>query len=114
VQLLYITKQERPGLEIAIRWLCTRVTNSDEGDWKKLRRVLAYVKYTIYVAKIIGASSLQEIYIWVDAGYTVNSDMKSQTGGAMLMGCGVIYCKSGKQKIHVKISTEAELVEVRE
>ena len=36
--------------------------------------------------------------------------MRSQTGGAMSMGHGILHCKSGKQKLNVKSSTEAELV----
>ena len=65
--------------------------------------MLAYVKCDIEDARIIRASSLTEIYIWVDAVYAVTSDMKSQTDGTMLMGHGVLCCKSGKQKINVKI-----------
>jgi len=38
--------------------------------------------------------------------------MKSQTGGAMSMRLGVLHGKSSKQKLDVKISTEAELVGV--
>ena len=74
--------------------------------------MLAYVKCTIYDARIIGASSLQKIYIWVDVVYAVNSGMQIQTGGAMLIGHGVLYCKSGKQKINVRKSKEVELVGV--
>ena len=38
--------------------------------------------------------------------------MKSQTGGAMSLGLGVLHGKSVKQKLNVKSSTEAELVGV--
>jgi hypothetical protein len=37
-------------------------------------------------------------------------DMKSHTGGAMSMGTGGLLCKSTKQKLNSKSSTEAELV----
>jgi hypothetical protein len=36
--------------------------------------------------------------------------MRSHTGGVMSMGTGALICKSSKQKIHTKSSTEAELV----
>lgn len=36
--------------------------------------------------------------------------MSSQTGGAMLMGIGVLHAKDKKQKLNVKSSTEVELV----
>ena len=36
--------------------------------------------------------------------------MKSHTGGATSLGCGAIMCKSMKQKLNSKSSTEAEVV----
>ena len=105
-------KRARPDLETAIGFLCTRVSKSDEDDWKKLRRVIAYVQATIDDIRIIGASSLSQIFTWIDAAYAVTSDMKSQTGGTMSMGLGILHGKSSKQKLNVKSSTEAELVGV--
>ena len=52
--------------------------------------------------------------MWIDAAYAVNADMKSQTGGAMAMGIGVLHGKCSKQKLNVKSSIEAELVGVSE
>jgi hypothetical protein len=46
----------------------------------------------------------------VDASYAVHPDMKSHTGGLMSMGTGGLICKSSKQKLNTKSSTEAELV----
>ena len=42
-KLLWIMKRARPDLEVAVSYLCTRVPKSDEYDWEKLRRVLAFV-----------------------------------------------------------------------
>ena len=109
-KLLWIMKRARPDLETAIAFLCSRVSKSDEDDWLKLKRVIAYVKCTIDDVRVIGASSLADIYTWIDAAYAVNPDMKSQTGGCMSLGVGVLHAKSNKQKLNVKSSTEAELV----
>jgi hypothetical protein len=38
--------------------------------------------------------------------------MRSQTGGAMSFGVGVIHCKTTRQKLNTKSSTESELVGV--
>ena len=50
--------------------------------------------------------------MWIDAAYTVNTEMKNQTGGDMSMGIGVLHGKYSKQKLNVKSSIEAELVGV--
>ena len=105
-------KRARPDLETAVGFLCTRVSKSDDMDWKKLRRTIAFIRGTIDDVRIIGADSLSKMYTWVDAAYGVTADMKSQTGGAMSLGMGVLHGKSSKQKLNVKSSTEAELVGV--
>ena len=46
----------------------------------------------------------------MDASYTVNYAMKSQTGGVVSMELGVTNCRSSKQKLNIKIWTDAELV----
>ena len=102
-------KRARPDLETSATYLCTRVSKSDDDDWKKLRRVIAFVKGTIDDKRIIGANNLFQIFMWIDAAYAVNADMRSQTGGAMSMGIGIRHGKCGKQRLNVKNLTEAEL-----
>jgi len=43
-KLLFITKRVRPDLEISIEHICTRATKSNEDSWKKLRRIIVWVK----------------------------------------------------------------------
>ena len=69
-------KRARPDLETAIGFLCTRVRNRDEGNWKRLRRVITYLKCTIDDVRVIGASSLTDIFTWIDAGYAVKISVK--------------------------------------
>ena len=42
--LLWSMKRARPELETAVGFLCTKVSKSDENYWKKLRRVITFVK----------------------------------------------------------------------
>ena len=77
-----------------------------------MQRLISFIKGTINDTRIIGAKNLHEIFTWIDAAYAVNPDMKSQTGGTMSMGLGVLHSKSCKQKLNVKSSTESELVGV--
>ena len=107
-------KRARPDLETAVAFLCTRVSKSTMSDWKKLKRVLQYAKGTIKDVRIIGASNLSHIYMFVDASYAVYENMRGQTGGCMSMGLGVFHGRSSKQKLNTKSSTETELVGVSE
>ena len=112
--LLHVTKRTRPDLETSIGFLTKRVSKPDEDDWKKLKRVLQYCLGTIDEVRIIGASSLKQIFTWIDAAYAVHPDMKSQTGGCVSLGIGILHAKSSTQKINTKSSTEAELVGMSE
>ena len=105
-------KRARPDLETAVAFLCTRVSKSDKHDWKKLKRVLKYVYGTLDYKRVIGAKSLKDLQAWIDAAYAVHWDMRSHTGRAMSFGIGTIHCKSSRQKLNTKSSTEAELVGV--
>ena len=58
----------------------------------------------------VGTDDLSRIRTWVDASYVVHPDMRSHTGGVISIGRGGIMCKSTKQKLNTKSSTEAEVV----
>ena len=60
-RLLWIMKRSRPDIETTISFLCTRVANSTEEDWEKLRRLLKFVQQTKSDKRIIGAKSLNEL-----------------------------------------------------
>ena len=111
-KLLFITKRARPDIETVVAYLCTRVKAANEDDWKKLRRVLQWIKQTIHEKRIMGVDSLLDLYTWIDAAYAVHPNMRSHTGGCMSFGRGMVHCRSSKQKLNTKSSTEAELVGV--
>ena len=98
---------------MAIAFLTTRVRKPDDYDWKKLRRLLGYLKRTIKLPLILQADGLNVLKWWVDASYVAHDDMRVHTGGTMSMGkdgCGSIISISKKQKLNTKSSTEAELI----
>ena len=113
-KLLYLEKRARPDIETAVAFLTTRVMAPNHDDWKKLRRVLLYLKCTLDDVRVLGCDDLHHVFMWVDAAFAVHPNMRSQTGGAMSMGWGLIHGKSSKQKLNTKSSTEAELVGVSE
>ena len=113
-KLMHICKRARPDLEPALSYLSTRVSCPLISDQEKLQRLLDFVRATEDDRRIVGAQSLEEMFTWIDASYTVHPNMKSHTGVAISFGKGVIHAKSSKQKINTKSLTEAELVGVSE
>jgi hypothetical protein len=109
-KLLYVSKRGRLDIQLAVAFLCTRVSNSTEKDWAKLRRVLEYLNGTLDEFLTLGADDMGIMKTWVDASYAVHEDMKSHTGGVVSFGRGATMSKSSKQKLNTKSSTEAELV----
>ena len=83
------------------------MTAPTTDDWKKLRRVLIYLSNTIDDIRVIGCDNLHQLFTWVDAAFAVHPNMRSQTGGAMSFGWGLIHGRSSKQKLNTKSSTEA-------
>jgi hypothetical protein len=109
---LFLCKRARPDLQTAVAFLCTRVKSCNEDDYKKLIRMLQFIRTTKDDFLTLSAVSLHNVRWWVDASYAVHPDMKSHTGGALSLGRGVIYGTSKRQKLNTKSSTESELVGV--
>ena len=107
---MWVAKRGRLDIELAIYFLCTRVSCSTEEDWEKLRRLLSYLQQTKDTCRILGADGLEILQTLVDASCSTHEVMKSHTGGIMSMGHGVIHNKCSTQKLNTKSSTEAELV----
>jgi len=111
-KILFLCKRARPDVQTAVSFLCTRVQAPDEDDYKKLRRLVCYLRATKKMCLTLEADDLQIIKWWVDASFAVHPDMRSHTGGAMSLGKGAVYSASTGQKLTTKSSTEAELVGV--
>ena len=109
-KLLYVSIRARMDILLAVRFLCTRVSKCTVEDQAKLKRLLEYIKGTLHFKYTLGSDNMTKLRSWVDASYTVHPDMKSHTGGVMSFGRGGLICKSSKQKLNTKSSTEAEVV----
>ena len=111
-QLLYLSKRTRPDIQTAIAFLSTRVSKPDIHDWKKLGRVIRYLRGSINLELTLQAENLNLVKWWADGAFAVHRDMRSHTGAVMTVGKGAAYATSKKQKLNTKSSTEAELVAV--
>ena len=108
-KLLYLAKRARPDLLTGVSYLATRVQNCHKA---KLDRVMNYVRGSAERGLVLrpGVGELR-VRMYVDAAYGVHSNGKSHTGSCVVIGdLGAVHCKSEKQKIVTKSSTEAELV----
>ena len=110
LERLFICQRARPDIEPTVAYLCTRLSKSTIEDWKKLRRLVSFLKGTINDKRIIGIISLENMYTWIDAAYDVYNDMRSQTGGVISLGWGIIHEKSIIQELNTKRTTESEVV----
>ena len=109
---LFLSKRGRPDLQTAIAFLSTRVKTPDNDDYKKLARMIKYMRSTKELVLTLSADPTQIVQWWIDGSYAVHPDMRGHTGAAMSMGAGVMYGSSTKQKLNTRSSTEAELVAV--
>ena len=56
-KLLFLSKRARPDVMVVIVFLTTRVSKSDKDDWKKLERLLSYVRGSIELTLVLSVSS---------------------------------------------------------
>ena len=111
-QLLFLQCRARRDIQVAVAFLTTRVRHPDEDDWGKLKRVLKYLKGTLYLKLRITVNSLSSSQWSIDASHGVHWDCKGQTGAGMTLGRGAVVSFSRKQKINTRSSTESEIVGV--
>jgi hypothetical protein len=109
-RLLYLAKRIRPDILLTISYLSTRVLSPTQSDMSKLYKVLKYINGTQELELILQPNNSNNIEIYVDASYGIHSDGKSHTGMCIKHGNGTIECKSTKQRINTKSSTESELI----
>jgi hypothetical protein len=109
-KLLFLCKRARPDIQTAIAFLCTRVQAPDVDDYKKLARVMQYLRETVEMPLTLECDGTGITRWWADASFAVHRDARSHTGGCMSLGGGVTYGTSTRQKLTTRSSTEAELV----
>lgn len=111
-QLLFLCKRSRPDIQTAVAFLSTRVKSPDTDDYKKLARVIQYLRNTKELGLTLEGDDLTAIQWWVDASYATHADMRGHTGAIMTLGKGAAYATSVRQKLVARSSTESELIGV--
>jgi hypothetical protein len=75
---LFLCKGARPDLQTAVACLCTRFHSFDEDGYKKLTRMLQFLRATKDYFLTLSADRLHNARWWVDASYALHPDMKSR------------------------------------
>ena len=111
-KLLYAAVRVRPDILLPIIFLSSRVTKATKEDARKLKRVMKYLNGTYDLGMTFGPDKdgVVRVHMFADSSFGVHPDAKSHTGIFLTLGKGAILCKSVKQRIVTKSSTEAELV----
>lgn len=110
-KLLFAAKRCRPAILTAINFLCSRVLYSTEQDAAKLDRVLKYLRATpVQPIKYAKGTYKMDLFAYVDAGYGVHDTGESRSGLVVTLNGTPVLCKTMRQRIVTKSSTEAELV----
>ena len=112
MQGLYLSQQGWPDIRTAISFLCSHLNCPDEDDFKKLTRLIRYLRHTLYMCLVLGKDATESMRWWIDASYAVHPNMHGHTGATMSMGNGSIYSGLWKQKMVTRSSTESEVVSV--
>ena len=112
MQGLYLSQRGRPDIRTAISFLCSRLNCPNEDDYKKLTRLIRYLRHTLYLCLVLGKDTSDSIRWWIDASFAVHPDMRGHTGATMSMGKGSVFSGSWKQKLVTRSSTESEVVGV--
>ena len=66
-KLLFLAKQVRPDILTAVSFLCTRVSQPDKDDERKLNRVIKYLRGTKGIPLTLEVGSEHGIKWWVNA-----------------------------------------------
>ena len=78
-QLLLTGIRCRKDAQTDIDFVTMIVRKPDEDDWKKLRRLISYLKQTIKLPLILQAYGVNVLKWWVDAAYAAHDNMRGHT-----------------------------------
>jgi hypothetical protein len=53
-RLLFAAKRARPDLQVAVAYICTQVKSPNRSDYRKLTRVIKYVRLTVSIPLVLG------------------------------------------------------------
>ena len=112
-RLLFASKRARPDIQVCVAFLCTRVKSPKKQEYKKLSKVISYLKDTVHLPLVIGANNSGTLTWNIDASFAVHPDCKSHTGACLTLGHGSVLSISEKNRRSIlKVQLSVSLVEL--
>ena len=102
-------KRGRPDIGPGISFSSTRVTKPNYEDWKKLTKMMNFLKNTKNDLLTLYADDTQSVHWYIDVSFATHTELKSHSGACMTLGKGMLTNDSTKQQVNSRSSTEAEL-----
>ena len=112
MKLMFLEKRGRLDILPGISYLSTRLSEPNEVDWDKLKKILNFLKKMKEEKLTLEADDTQTINWYIDEAFGVHDDMERHTRACMTLGKGMICSFSNKQNINSRSSTEADLIAV--
>ena len=106
---MFLSDYARYNIQVTLAFI-TRVKKPDVDGWRKLQRVLKYLKDTKYMKLILSIDNMSKILWWVDTSDQTHADCKGHTGTTISLDEGAVIRSSRKQKNNTKNFTDLKLV----
>ena len=112
MKLMFLATRTRPDILLTLSALSTKARSPNVHDMKRLDRVIGYLAGTKELGLNMNGNKSAKIHAYFDASWACHSDLKGHTGIIITMGFNgfPLICKSKKQKVVSRSSTEAELI----
>ncbi len=97
-QLLFLAMRARTNIQTMVSILMKQAQAPNKDDWGKLKKVIKYLKGTMYMKLTLVVNNIHTLRWRVDTLYGVHSDLKGHTGMMMSLGKGAAMSFSWGQK----------------
>ena len=102
MKLMYMCRRVRGDALLPVLYLSTKVKSPNTSDESKLKRVVGYLKRTRDRRKVITATRIERVEMFIDASFSSHPDGAGHSAMVTFVGTTAAILKSSKQKIGTK------------
>jgi hypothetical protein len=117
MSIMFVAIRTRPDLLFAINVLSTKMSQPSVNDMEALDYLIGYIRahpslHLTYTCKNSDDNFWDNIELFIDASWSLYGNSKGQSGCILRVFGNTVLCKTMKQHIVTKSSTESEIVAV--